>query len=102
MAIPEITVAELTDLGPDIVLVDVREPDEWQQARVPFARHVPLGTVPQHLDEFDGEPTYVICKVGGRSLHACEFLAANGKQVVNVSGGMIAWMAAGLDTVAGS
>lgn len=99
MAIPEITAAELYALGADVRLIDVREPDEWCQSRVPQAHHVPLGTVPDRLDEFDGEPTYVICKIGGRSYRACEYAAARGKTVVNVVGGMIAWWDAGFDTV---
>ncbi len=36
-------------------------------------------------------PTYVICHAGGRSAHACEFLGAQGRDVVNVAGGMLAW-----------
>ena len=44
-----------------------------------------------------GEPTYVMCKVGGRSLRACEFAAAQGHDVVNVTGGMLAWLEAGYD-----
>lgn len=101
MAIPEITVEELAALGSGIRLVDVREHHEWQEGHVAHAVHVPLADVPGRLDAFDGEPTYVLCKVGGRSLRACEFADAQGKRVVNVAGGMIAWTRAGLDTVAG-
>lgn len=101
MPIPEITVAELSALGSDITLIDVREHDEWQAGRIPFARHVPLATVPEQLNLFDGEPTYVICKVGGRSLRACEYAAAQGKSVVNVIGGMTAWSVTGLVTTSG-
>ena len=93
---------ELVELGDAVRLVDVREHHEWHESRVPHAIHVPLGTVPEQLHLFDGEPTYVICKVGGRSFRACEFAAANGKQVVNVRGGMMAWLDADLDTVSGS
>lgn len=101
MAIEEITVADLHELGPDVVLVDVREDDEWADAHVPYAKHVPLGTVPDHRDRFSGEPTYVMCKVGGRSLRACEFADAHGHHVVNVAGGMLAWLEAGYDVQAG-
>ncbi len=102
MAISEITVQELAALGPDVRLIDVREPHEWRQGRVPYAAHVPLRTVPDNLDRFDGSPTYVICRSGGRSAHACEFAAARGLDAVNVAGGMLAWLAAGLDSAAGS
>ncbi len=97
MVVEEISVADLDALGPDVVLIDVRENDEWADGHVPHAHHVALGTVPDHLDRFDGTPTYVICKVGARSWRACEFVAAHGRQVVNVAGGMLAWRAAGFD-----
>jgi len=95
MTIEEISVADLAALGRDITLIDVREDDEWADGRVPYACHVVLGTVPDHLDQFDGSPTYVICKAGGRSMKACEFAAAHGHDVVNVAGGMMAWADAG-------
>lgn len=98
MDIAEITAADLGALGPEVTLIDVREDDEWRAGHVPYARHVPLATVPDHLDAFDGTPTYVICRVGGRSLKACEYAAAHGRQVVNVAGGMLAWESAGFDT----
>ena len=97
MNIDEISVAELHALGPDVVLLDVREDDEWSAGRVPHARHVVLGSVPERLDEFSGSPTYVMCKAGGRSLRACEFAAEHGHSVVNVTGGIMAWAAAGFD-----
>ncbi len=104
MTIPEITVDELAGLG-DVRIIDVRENDEWIDSRVPSAVHVPLGTVPDQLDAFGADgaalPTYVICKAGGRSFRACEYTAAQGKNVVNVAGGMIAWSAGGHDTVSG-
>ena len=99
--IEEISVNDLHALGPDVRLIDVREADEWADGHVAYAHHVALGTVPDHLHEFDGEPTYVVCRVGGRSMRACEFAAAHGHRVVNVAGGMVAWRAAGFDTVDG-
>ena len=102
MVVEEISVADLHALGPDVALIDVRENDEWMDGHVPYARHVVLGTIPDRLDRFDGSPTYVICKVGGRSLRACEFAAAHGHHVVNVTGGMLAWRAAGFDVTTGS
>ena len=102
MVVEEISVADLHGLGPDVVLIDVREHDEWADGHVPHARHVVLGTVPDHLDRFDGSPTYVICKIGARSLRACEFAAAHGHHVVNVTGGMLAWRSAGYHVTTGS
>jgi len=97
MTIPEISVdllAGLLDQGAH--LVDVREPDEYAEARVPGGMLIPLATVPEHLDEFPTDaPTYVICRSGGRSMRACEFLAAQGREVVNVAGGTLAWIDSG-------
>ena len=64
MAVEEITAADLHALGSEVVLIDVREDDEWADGHIAHARHVPLATVPDRLDEFVGSPTYVICKVG--------------------------------------
>lgn len=97
MAIDEITVDDLAALlDGGARLVDVREPDEWRSARVPGAELVPLATVPDHLDDFPaGETTYVICRSGARSMRACEFVAAHGREVVNVAGGTLAWIESG-------
>ena len=102
MAISEIAVKELVALGDGIRLIDVREHDEWADGHVPYATHVPLRTVPEHLEAFDGDPTYVLCKVGGRSYQACAFASEHGKNVVNVVGGMVAWCGDGHETVTGS
>lgn len=97
MEISEIDVQDLAgkvEAG-GIVVVDVREPDEYALGHVPGAILVPLGTVPEQVDTFSGQPTYVICRSGARSLRACEFLAAQGREVVNVAGGTMAWIDAG-------
>lgn len=104
MTIEEIDVgraAELLDEG--VGVVDVRETDEYVDGHVPGAIHVPLAEVPGRLDEFpSGDGTYmVICKSGGRSMQACEFLAGQGHQVVNVAGGTMAWIRSGRDVVTG-
>jgi rhodanese-related sulfurtransferase len=98
----EISVQDLAALGPTARIVDVREPDEWAAGHIGHASLVPLATVPGNLDAFDGEPTYVVCRSGGRSGQACEFLRGQGRQVVNVAGGMLAWTAAGFETVTGA
>lgn len=109
MAISEISVEQLHILllaDESARVVDVREVDEWANSHIGRATHVALGTVPEHLDAFgsDGaeQPTFVMCKVGARSFRACEYADAQGKNVVNVAGGMMAWWAAGLDTVTGA
>ncbi|HLS45255.1 MAG TPA: rhodanese-like domain-containing protein [Ornithinicoccus sp.] len=91
---PEIPVSEVPD---DAVIVDVREHDEWQAGHAPNAVHVPMGTVPERLDDFPDtdDPVAVICRSGGRSGRAVQWLVQQGFDVVNVEGGMRAWAAAG-------
>jgi rhodanese-related sulfurtransferase len=93
----KISVDYLAALGPEIVLVDVREPAEWAEGHLAHAVHIPLAAVPDRIDEFEGSPTYVICRSGGRSDRACAFASAQGHEVVDVVGGMMAWEHAGLD-----
>ncbi len=102
MLIEEISVQDLHSLGADISLIDVREDYEWVEGHVPHARHVVLATVPEHLDAFDGDPTYVICKSGVRSMQVCEYVAAHGRPVITVAGGTMAWAMAGYDIETGA
>jgi len=95
-AIAEIGPVELKrrlDAGEKLTLLDVREPWEVAIARIPGSLHIPLGEVPQRLGELDsGTPLVVMCKVGGRSLRAAQFLASRGfSDVANLSGGIDAW-----------
>ncbi len=97
MPIREIDVDELAALlEQGARLIDVREPNEYEQARVPGAELVPLATVPDHLERFDTDgPTYVICRSGARSMRACEFVGQHGYEAVNVAGGTLAWIDSG-------
>lgn len=102
--VPEIDVAELArQREKGARLIDVREPDEYEGAHVPGAQLIPLGTVPERLDEVpevDG-PLYVICAMGGRSFRAAEFYRAQGIDAVNVAGGTTAWVESGQPTATG-
>jgi molybdopterin-guanine dinucleotide biosynthesis protein A/rhodanese-related sulfurtransferase len=100
MSIPEISVVELAErLVNGAMLFDVREPHEWEEVRVPGAILVPLGTVPDLLDDFpDHGEVLVICRSGARSMRACEWLASQGRTPVNIAGGTLAWVAAGFET----
>jgi rhodanese-related sulfurtransferase len=102
--VPEIDVAELArQRAAGAVLIDVREPDEYDTVHVPGAQLIPLGTVPERLDEVpasDG-PIYVICAKGGRSYRAAEFYRSKGIDAVNVAGGTTAWVEAGRPTATG-
>ena len=81
-------------------LLDVREPDEWTAGHAPAASHIPLAELPGRAAELPGGVTVVaVCRVGGRSQRAAEYLRAQGVEAVNLAGGMRAWEAAGLDVV---
>ena len=96
--VPEIGVAELPA---DAVLIDVREDDEWQAGHAPDARHLPMSRFVERLDEVpDTEPLYVICRSGGRSARVAAYLNQQGRQSVNVAGGMQSWAAHGLPMAA--
>jgi len=79
--------------GVGVVLLDVREPQELEVARVAGALHIPMGDIPQRLDEIDRRQTIVVmCHSGARSLRVAAFLAANGFEAVyNLAGGISAW-----------
>lgn len=103
MSIQEITVHELADrLRDGAQLIDVREAHEYVEGHAPSARLIPLGEVPARLAEFptDGE-VLIICKSGGRSMRACEFVSDHGVQAVNIGGGTTAWIQAGFEIVTG-
>lgn len=97
VTVNEIDVDTLDELDPtEIQLIDVREADEFEEARVHGTVHVPLGTVPDALESLDRSRTvYVICASGGRSLRAAEFLVDAGFDAVNVAGGTKGWIASG-------
>jgi len=77
-----------------LVLVDVREAWELGVAKVPVpVAHIPLGQLTARLKELNpATETVVICRSGGRSLQAANFLARQGfAKVHNLSGGILAW-----------
>src|SRR3954447_4644070 len=86
-------VKEKLDRGDNFVLIDVREPHEYQICNIPAAKLIPLGQVGKRLDELDPESDIVIhCKSGMRSARACGILKAAGfKHVRNMKGGILAW-----------
>jgi rhodanese-related sulfurtransferase len=62
-----------------VVLLDVREDDEWQRGHAPGARHIPMGQVPSRIDEINPDAKlFVVCQAGGRSLRVAQYLARNG------------------------
>jgi rhodanese-related sulfurtransferase len=79
-----------------VVLLDVREDDEWRRGHAPGASHIPMGQVPGRLAEIDPAATlFVTCQAGGRSARVSQYLARNGYAPINITGGMRAWAGAG-------
>lgn len=84
--------------GEATMLLDVREPWEWEEARVPGATLVPLAELPSRVGELPADrDIYVYCKMGARSRRAVQFLREAGRpRSLNVRGGIEAWELAGL------
>ena len=96
VSVENLTVDELHDKLREWTVIDVREPYEWRSGVVPGALRVPLGTLPDKLQELDPEATYaLICASGNRSQQAAAFLADRGFRAANVVGGMSLWLGAG-------
>jgi sulfur-carrier protein adenylyltransferase/sulfurtransferase len=94
---PEISVeelsSELVEKGEHLVLIDVREPHEWEIAHIEGARLIPLGQLPERLNELDGHAEIVThCHHGARSMKALEILRGAGfGKVRSLAGGIDAW-----------
>ena len=103
MTTPEITAVDLaTLLDSGSQVIDVREPDEWDEAHLAGSYLIPLGQVVDRLDEIaTGSSVYVICRSGVRSANACEYLRVQGIEAVNVTGGILAWLGAELPVECG-
>ena len=103
MDVPEIDIAEAAlRHGAGTPVIDVRESDEYMAGHVPGAPLIPLSTILDRLGDIplDGE-VLIICKSGGRSRKAAEFLLAQGVSAVNIAGGTTAWIDAGHRVVMG-
>ena len=103
LPVPEVEVNDLQQmLAEGATLLDVREPDEVDEVRVPGGLRIPLKSLADRLDQIPSSGTlYVICAVGGRSQVAAEFLRDHGIDAVNVTGGTNAWVAADFPTESG-
>ena len=102
-SVPEIDLSALEELlAEGVVLIDVREDDEYTDGHVAGAIHIALATVPDRVDEIPSSgPVYVICALGGRSARAAEFLRAQGIDAINVAGGTNGWIDSGRPVVLG-
>ena len=86
----------MPDPLPDgLAVVDVREPVEWHHGHIEGAIHIPLGELTSRVDEVPEGQTLVVCKVGARSAQAAMWLTQQGRDAVNLDGGLLDWEAAG-------
>lgn len=98
MSVPSVPAAQVPA---DVVMLDVREADEWDAGHAPGARHLPMSQLVDRIGEVPADdPLYVVCRSGGRSARVVEFLSGQGRPAVNVDGGMQSWAADGRPVVA--
>ena len=100
----EISVSEASakrDAG--AFILDVREPDEWNESHIPGTTLIPLGELASRVDELpQDQEIVVVCRSGNRSAEGRDILLAAGfTQVTSMAGGIKQWATAGLETVSG-
>lgn len=80
------------DNNEDIHLIDVREIDEVESGHIPGITHIPLGSIPEYIDNLKPQTTYIIvCRSGARSANATAYLRQYDIDAYNMVGGMLAW-----------
>jgi rhodanese-related sulfurtransferase len=98
--IPEITPQEaITSMADGAIMLDIREADEWEEVRIPGSRFQPLSEINDWFEALPRDRTIILqCRSGNRSAMATSALIrqAGMDNVVNLSGGIIAWHQAGL------
>ena len=97
--IKEIEISELQNLRSDesVRLVDVRTHAEVARGMIEGAQHIPLHLLPVRAHEPEEDRVTVFyCQTGGRSAHACLYMASKGRgKVYSLQGGVMAWLRAG-------
>jgi rhodanese-related sulfurtransferase len=85
-------VEQLLKNGKKIQVIDVRETTEVAVGKIPGADNIPLGLLEFRKQDLDKTVEYImVCRSGGRSARATEYLTSQGYQAVNMIGGMLAW-----------
>lgn len=94
------TTAASTATPATVILLDVREPEEWDAGHAPQAHSVPMSQLSERITELPHETQIIcVCHLGGRSAAVSAALNRAGFDAVNLTGGMAAWQAAGLPVV---
>jgi rhodanese-related sulfurtransferase len=101
--VPTVGISGVPDPLPEgLVVVDVREPVEWTYGHIPGSVHIPMAEVPARLEEVPDGQVLVVCKVGARSARVAGYLVQQGRDAVNLDGGLLDWEAAGRSLVSES
>lgn len=87
----------------EAIIVDVREPEELAEIAVSGTIDIPLGQLPDRVEEIPGGETVLfLCRSGNRSSYATDFYRQRvSSQAANIAGGIIAWSEQGLPTRSG-
>ena len=101
MEIPQVQPSDVPDPVPDdLVVLDVREADEFVAGHIAGSVHIPMMEVPARMAELPPDRRLlVVCAVGARSARATAFLNAQGHDAVNLAGGVVAWFQSGRSIV---
>jgi rhodanese-related sulfurtransferase len=95
--VPTVQAREVADRVTDgWMLLDVRTDEEWADGRIAGSVHIPMDQLVQRLDEVD-DRVICVCAVGARSARVAQYLNAQGREAVNLDGGLYAWANSGLE-----
>ena len=100
----EINVSQASDLrAQGAFILDVRQPEEWTQFHIPGATLIPLGDLPNRLNEVPKDKeVVVVCRTGHRSAQGRDILKNAGfSKVTSMAGGVTQWQTAGLPIATG-
>ncbi|WP_144450201.1 rhodanese-like domain-containing protein [Halalkalibacter nanhaiisediminis] len=77
----------------DPIIIDVREPFEYEEAHIPGLPLIPMQTIPNMIDQLDKDASYLfVCRSGSRSQNVAMYMQHQGfKNVRNYAGGMLGW-----------
>lgn len=93
--VPSVNPADLaTKVSEGWMLLDVRTDEEWADGRIEGSTHIPMDEIVVRIDEV-ADQVVCICAVGGRSSRVTQYLNAQGREAVNLDGGVQAWAAEG-------
>ena len=96
MRFGQVPTVESADVPADATILDVREDPEWAAGHVEGSTHVPLSEIVQRVQDVPAsDPLVVVCRVGSRSAQVTAWLRQQGREAVNLAGGLEAWQAAG-------